>query len=323
LDVIVNPKFAIEKRDIDDFLAEFGPFNGRYVPGYPKNWLEALKDQIDEMSDKELPPVKRIALGRRIATEIPLCIARVDWPWQQEKSWEWNLRNQPRITSAAIVVGNALDPSPYRSWSECVGEIRESRRRTWGFVGTAIEYITSCSSLLRLSPVGYLIDRYFDPISSENEPIIRKMFALMNGSACGGLEIITRRNACKRLGQHGALPNMSLNEIKNAADNMYRAELPGGRYLKIHFVTEGAPNGTDLRLHDRFFLTKHGAINFGQGFAIRKAKRIQMNAHVVDKSHHSILKDTYVDGVARHSEGLPRKPRIAYPLNVETIEIVR
>ena len=46
--VLVDPRFAIKWRDIDDFLGEFGPFNGRYVPRYPSDWGLQLKKYVYE-----------------------------------------------------------------------------------------------------------------------------------------------------------------------------------------------------------------------------------------------------------------------------------
>ena len=47
----------------------------------------------------------------------------------------------------------------------------------------------------------------------------------------------------------------------------------------------------------------------------------QQNAFVLDKGHHAVLKQTYIDGVARHAERLPKLPKIAYPRGVNSFVI--
>ncbi len=74
-------------------------------------------------------------------------------------------------------------------------------------------------------------------------------------------------------------------------------------------------------MHDRFFMTKHGAINFGQGFLVVSQRQPMQNAFVVDKNHHSLLKEVYINGVARYSEKLPKISNLPYPKGVTTIEL--
>jgi len=114
---------------------------------------------------------------------------------------------------------------------------------------------------------------------------------------------------------------MNDEEIQSLLWRIYREVLPKDRELKLHLVAEGKSGEHVLRLHDRFFLTGHGAINFGQGFFVLKQPLPQQNAYVLDKDHHLLLKHTYIDGVARYGERLPRLPRVAYPRGVNSFVI--
>jgi hypothetical protein len=60
---------------------------------------------------------------------------------------------------------------------------------------------------------------------------------------------------------------MTESEIYNQLSHIYGDVIPSHRYLKLHIVYEG---GGELDLHDRFFLTMHGSINFGRGYRFRK-----------------------------------------------------
>ena len=94
------------------------------------------------------------------------------------------------------------------------------------------------------------------------------------------------------------------------------------RSLCLHLVTED-PARDGLRMHDRFLLTRHGAINFGHGFLVLNQRQPQMNAHIVDQEHHKILKSTYIDGVSRHKEKIPQNPAVACPFSVTTFQVSR
>lgn len=119
----------------------------------------------------------------------------------------------------------------------------------------------------------------------------------------GGFSSSEFNNACKEL-----------NEI-------YGPRIPKSRKLFFHFVKEDRPGGSYLRMHNRYFLTKHGAIDFGQGYEIQNQVIPQMDAYIIDRAHHNVLASTYIDGVCRYSEKLKQKAGIAYPIQVQTCSI--
>ncbi len=317
--VLVDPLFALEARDIDDFLAEFGPFNGRYVPRYPSDWAARLRAHLEDLSVSN--PVKRKAMVERLRCEANLCTVPVGWKWQSDRSWRWNVEQQSPAKENLLVVGDALDPEPFRSWSDAVDEIRGTRRRSWPFHGAVEEYLDACEPLLINSPTAYLIDPYLDVFSQVGEMLLGSVFAAVTGSRCYSIQIISRRSACGSRGRPEDAPPMSDEEIQSQLDMIYRDVLPKDREMQLHLVSEGRAGERWLRLHDRFFLTTHGAINFGQGFFVLKQPLPQQNAYVLDRDHHMVLKRTYIDGVARWSERLPRVPGVAYPKDVNSFKL--
>jgi hypothetical protein len=317
--VLVDPHFALEARDVGDFLAEFGPFNGRYVPRYPSDWSARLRAHLEDLSVSN--PVKRKAMEERLRSEAYLCTVPVGWKWQSERSWRWNVEQQSPAKENQLVVGDAVDPEPFRAWPDALEEIRETRRRSWPFHGSVDEYLDACTPLLINSPTAYLIDPYLDPFSEVGEVLLGAVFAAVKGSRCYSIQIITRRSACGSRGRPEDAPPMSDEGIQSQLDMIYGDALPKDREMRLHLVSEGRAGERWLRLHDRFFLTTHGAINFGQGFFVLKQPLPQQNAFVLDKGHHMVLKCTYIDGVARWNECLPRLPGVAYPKDVNSFKL--
>lgn len=319
--VVVNPRFAIEWRDVSDFLAEFGPHNGRYVPRYPSDWAAQLVDHVKNELAQE--PVRRAAILERLRKgEGQLCTAPAQWPWEEAQSWAQNVELALHDEPSPIVVGDALDPSPFFAWSDAVDKIRETRRRSWPFHGTIKEYVDFCRPLLVNSPSAYLIDPYLDLFTDLAENLIRSLFAVAKGSRCYALEIITRRASCARELRPKDSPPLSFREIEDRMMKTYRNWIPKDRTLKLHLVEEGPSDADTLRLHDRFFMTTHGSIQFGQGFKSGNKKLPQQNAFITERDHHAQLKRTYIDGVARHADRLPKALGVSYPVSVSTAAVV-
>jgi len=319
--VVVSPNFPLEWRDVDDFLGEFGPFNGRYVPRYPNDWVEKLRHHVADIDSQKLPPLERAALFERLRRELALCTTPVSWVWDDSKSWGSNVQTVLNAIREAKVVGDALDPSPFENWSRLAADIKRSRFRSWAFHGLVSEYAHQCSPLLLNSPAAYMIDPFLDPFAEACENLLLCFFDLIKGSKCYRVDLITRQSACG--GRERSEPKtwMKESEIQDSLNRIYRQRVPKDRSLLVHLVQEAPPHQEGLLMHDRFFMTMHGAINFGQGFMKVSQKQPMQNAFVVDKDHHAILKEMYINGVARFSEKLPKKTNTPYPKYVSTFVV--
>lgn len=317
--VLVDPWFASESRDLIDFLGEFGPFNGRYVPRYPSDWTSRLRKHIEDLSIKD--PVKRQAMLERLRREAPLCTVPVGWKWKDGQTWRNNVKECLPQHAQPLIVGDAYDPEPFKAWVDALEEIRETRKRTWPFHGAISEFVESCLPLLLNSPAAYLIDPYLDLFSDMGEMLLRTLLDASKGSKCYSIQIITRRGACGSYGRANDASYMSDSDISSSLRQIYKNILPKDRELLLHLVSDSVPGEHGLRMHDRFFLTIHGAINFGQGFFMLKQPLPQQNAFVLDKEHHAVLKQTYIDGVTRYAERLPKVPKIPYPKGVNSFAV--
>lgn len=312
--VIADPQFAVQPRDVDDFLSEFGPHNNRYIPRFPSDWASQLRQRAEELTPKD--PVKRQALLERIRREASLCTVPVGWKWDGECTWRSNVQKGVPNYSSRLVVGHGVEPEPFLPWAKALEAIRETRQRSWRFRGSIADYLESCLPLLLNSPACYLIDPYLDVFSEDGEMLLRSLYDRAKGSQCYSIQVITRRSIRKPVIPKKDPPQMTDQEVIDMLKRTYKGILPKDREIQLHLVTEAKSGAHGLRLHDRFFLTKHGAISFGHGFLVAKQPQPQQNAFAVDRDHHLALKQTYIDGVARFSERLPKVSGIPYPKHV-------
>lgn len=320
---VVSPAFAIEWRDVDDFLGEFGPYNGRYVPRFPKDWLEQLRHHLDDVDANQLPPKERAALFERLRRELLHCTSPTNWAWDPAKSWSENLLSTSNSVAEDLIAGDALDPTPFKTWSQIAGEVKRTRNRTLNFNGLFSSYVSLCKPLLLNAPSAFLIDPYLDPFSDDFENLLHLFFDLISGSKCYNIELITRRQACGDRNRMEPRDWMMDPEIQQKLKDIYGPRLPKDRQLRVHLVHEGRKDDEALILHDRFFLTNHGAINFGHGFRISSQAKTMQNAFIVDRPHHENLKEIYINGVARFLEHLPKRSEITYPKSVTTLSLMR
>lgn len=318
--VFADPQFAIEHRDIVDFLTEFGPFNGRYVPRYPYDWPKRLREHVESFG--LLMPVKRQAMLERIRREAVLCTEPVKWQWNEEKSWSENIKENARGNHNPIIVGSALDPTPFLSWGEVLDDIRNTRQRSWLFSGEIATYVKACLPLLVNSPSAYIVDPFLDPFSNRAENLVRSLFSKVKGISGYAIELITRVNSCSSTSKIWNSSPISLFDIEKSLDKIYKPFVPKGNSLKLHLVFEGREAGA-FKLHDRFFITKYGALSFGQGFQSTTSdlNLNPVNAFVVDREHHALLIHTYINGVARYTETLPKRQGDVYPNGVNSFVI--
>lgn len=314
--VVVHPAFAIEWRDVDDFRGEFGPYNGRYVPRYPATWLAECLSHLEGL---DLKPVERTRLLETARHELRHCTTPGDATWPDPTAWEASAQQFLKAHPQALVVGNAMDPQPFNAWPQSVRQVRESRRRSWAYRGTVGEYLSACKPLLVNAPAAYMIDPYLDPLAPSVEDLLRSIFEVAKGSRCYQLHIVTRRQACGGKADAPEAEWLTDQEILAKLKELYAVRVGKGRSLVVHLVKRGRPSSDNLRLHDRFFLTNFGAISFGRGFVLPEQEHAQETAHVVDRDLHERLKQQYIDGVARHREGLPRVAGIPYPAEVTSL----
>jgi hypothetical protein len=312
----ISPNFSLELRDVQDFVAELGPFNGQYAIKFPRNWVQEFQKHI-----QQLQPVERQA-AKTMLDRVSLSLIDTNLTYNASLDWASNIQQNTGKSKFQSIVGDALDPSPFKSWVQALPDIRESKVRTWKFSGKWNDYFAAIEPLLLMSPAAYMVDRYFDPCDQNAENIITSILDKIKGSRCYELHIITRPSRFNRKfhEQNNSVKDHFTTESFKIAcrklDEIFKPRIIKDRPLIFHFVKEDNPGGAFLRMHNRYFLTKYGAIDFGQGFEIQSQSVPQMDAYIVDKEHHKNLCMTYINGVGQHADNLPKRQGIAYPLQV-------
>ena len=314
----ISPNFFIELSDIKELVGEYGPFNGRYIAKYPNRWLTEFDVHI-----KNLRPVDQLT-AKKYREFLKYSLVQEGAKYEEDLNWAENAKKNLFPKGITHIVGDCLDPSPFRSWKESLDEIRDTRQRSWRITGSWGDYISLIEPLLLNAPKAVIVDRYFDPCSYDSQDILKSIFEKIKGSKCYEVNIVTRKSAFDEFSikDEKLREKRPANEIVDLLNSIYSNIIPKERFLKFHFVDEDKPGREHLRMHNRYFLTNNGGIDFGQGFTIVNSPAPQVDAYVIDKPHLAILKETYFNGVCRLAEDLPKQKGIAYPIDVLT-HIVR
>jgi len=310
----VSPQFFIESRDIDDFVSEFGPYSGRYVVRHPQGWMKAFLNHL-----KDLSPIEQDR-ARAYAERIKHALIDTRFPYGEDKSWAENVQALQSKVNFEYIVGDALDPAPFKCWVEALPDIRKSRQGSFEIRGALSEYLEAFNPLLLISPAVYIVDAYFSPLNDDEEYILRAIFERIKGSRCFDVHIITRDVTSLSRDSERFMPR---DELDDRFAKHYAQIIPKERNLFLHLVDDRKKDCIHLRLHNRFFLTRFGALDFGPGLKLFNDAVPQIQGYVVQEKTHNNHKATYIDGVARHAERLPRLSHIAYPRCVSTIKVSR
>lgn len=311
---LISPAYCWDSRDIFTLIAEFGPYSGRYVYQYPQEWKSKLEQHITELN---LSPVEEAQAKRLISRELDTALLGVKAKFDDAMPWEKNVGTVERFAHVPLVVGSAVEPMGYKAWVEALPEIYDSRRRSWFIGGALNDYLTTIEPLLQKSPAGYMVDRHFDPLDNGSYHFLVKLLEKIRTTSCYELHLITRYKA---INEDRTAP-LSSQQIQSELLDRYSEKVPSGRKLIFHFVEEDREGGSMLRMHNRYFLTKHGAIDFGIGFKLITQQHKQISVHVVDKPAHEILKATYIDGVTRFDARLPKNKTALHPIHVDSIVV--
>lgn len=309
---LINPSYCLDSRDVIDLLSEFGPYEGRYVYQFPDDWLHRL-----EMHIEQLEPVERLKIKELIRSRMDDSLYKVKASYAETEPWEINVRSNKRFTNVPIVVGDAIDPMGFKTWIEALPLIHGTRQRSWHIGGSWSDYLKAIEPLLLKAQACYLVDRHFNPLSIESSDLLLALLERVQRSSCYKVHVITRYKAITEK----SITNEMRVDVDSQIRHVYSSRIPAGRELLFHFVKEDKEGGSALRMHNRYFLTNNGAIDFGIGFKVLSQAHKQIAVHIVDKPLHQDLKAYFIDGVTRFSEKLPVKASAIRPISVDTISL--
>lgn len=298
----VSPQFYESLRDISDFLAEFGPYNGRYVANYPANWESQFLEQLSDLSTMDQKKAKEL-LNRYKIDGIQATLIEKNLSFNNLVSWSKNVENlQKENAFNDVVAGTYDDDGVFKKWSEKILDLQANRSRNTLVRGSADENISIIEPLLRKGPAAYFIDPYFRPNDDPSINFIKRLFHKVFNSDCYQIAFYIRKSHALPKEKNGD-DCYTLDEYKDKLIDIYQGSqsIPKNRSLTFHLVDEVSEKNLtqdDTRLHNRFFLTKYGAIDFGKGFSPLSHKTAQIPVYLVERGPHLELVNLFISDKA-------------------------
>jgi hypothetical protein len=288
----VSPRFFFDERDLADLFYEFGPYNGRYVSNYPSDWIKELREHLNDI-EKNLSTLEKLRaneLIRKFSECLLVDNNRLDY--NSQISWSLNVRNEINKDRNVFtdVIGDVYENDPeFKTWREKINQYREDRTRDSLTKVSIAEYIKILRPLLRISPAAYIIDPYFRPTEPREISFLGRLFEQTSQSRCYKICLFLRKSEALLI-NHQKKERFTIEEYQSQLQDSLARHIPKGKSLIINLVTEGS-----VRLHNRYFLTKFGGIDFGKGFNFDNNEKSLIPAYLMDKKTHFPLVDMFIN----------------------------
>jgi hypothetical protein len=291
----VSPRFCATSRDLDDLLSEYGPYQGRYISNYPKSWKRELLEHLSDIKVIKLAAQKQL-LNPYNENGIEPLLMDDSYPWQEGLTWTKNVEELQKNNKFNEVIGDVYDPAPFDIFENVIPRIKQNRKRSTTLHGRLGEYIHLIKPLLKKGPAAYLIDPYFQALSPSGESFISRIFENISKSNCFNVHIFTREvNALeKKSNRQKDKPKdfYSFKEYELLVKESLSKFNKGNKGFYLHLVDD---KDKTPELHNRFFLTKYGGIDFGRGFDHFDYETAQISVYIVDREHHLNLVDWFIN----------------------------
>jgi hypothetical protein len=292
----VSPRFFFDTRDLRDLFGEFGPYNGRYISNYPESWIENLRAHL---KDVELSTIEHLKANQLLTKYKDSILVDAKYKYDETLSWTNNVKAlQERKTFNDVIADVYESDETFQTWQEKSQDFRENRSRSTLLKGNIGENVAVIKPLLKKGPAAYIIDPYFRPTEDTSIAFLSKLFEEISNSACFRIVLYIRKSLAliKNLDVINAEKSIwSIKEYEQELTTYLGRFIPAGKSLIVKLVDERSRSEENLILHNRFFLTKFGAIDFGKGFDRFNYSLAQIPVHIVDKAVHLQLADWYID----------------------------
>ncbi len=292
----VSPRFFFDTRDLGDLLGEFGPYNGRYISNYPESWIEKLRAHL---KDVELSTIDQLKANQLLTKYKDSILVDANYKYDETKTWTNNVKAlQEKKTFNDVIADVYETDEAFQTWREKSLDFRENRSRSTLLKGNIGENVAVIKPLLKKGPAAYIIDPYFRPTEDTSVAFLSKLFEEISNSKCFKIIIYTRKSLALIKNPNAVNAQKSLltlQEYENELKTNISRFIPNGKSLVVNLVDERSRSDESLILHNRFFLTKFGAIDFGKGFDRFNYSLAQIPVHIVDKDVHLQLVDWFID----------------------------
>lgn len=230
------------------FLDAFGPWKGRFLAEYPREWKKMVYNALDAAG---CPNVEKSRIEVRLRQiDKRTLVLRPDALWDGTKSWVENaLAEHEREPFRAIIARVAQAGRPHVLNAADVDEREALWRADQGglVVRDPASIVRAIALLLAKSSRVLLIDPYF--------------------RADQGDKLLALRAICRPLAPRGIPLELHFADEARGYEPCIRDarralpdELPSGMHVTMHCWIERAGGA---RLHNRFLLTDVGGVQFG------------------------------------------------------------
>lgn len=269
----IAPNYAESVRDLEDLAAEFGPFKGRFLYKAPRDWINIAIEEIETNPKLDVVSTAKLKeFKRRIESQGYLVN-----PWGKVETRDWadavaSQREKGHQFEYVVKHRDSPEPDDALSWEDCFSDLRDPdhAKHQWVIQGRIAEYREAMQPLLYNASNVFLIDRFFDPLSSGMHLLKFVLHDLKAISRCSTLNIISEKRSVDPESAEQYFADLEQSLIAE-----YEGSRPKNFILKWHILWNDKRfierDSSYFEAHDRYFLTNQGGIQLGNGFETRKA----------------------------------------------------
>lgn len=258
------------------FLDAFGPWKGRFIAKYPRNWKKLVYDVV-----KDRPNIEKKRIEQRLsAMTDSVFYSRVGTHYDGTKSWFANATiEHNRCCFHAIITEEPSNDSNVINGTEV-----DEQCHLWRVDSGKIvprdpgHFVTIIKMLLIASEEIAIIDPYFQSGRlGKVQPLVE---------ICK----ITANRQCS-IQVHFSEHHVAYREAKRSAETALPSKLPEGAKVSLHCWNErkGGP-----RLHNRFIITNIGGVQFGDSVEAGDEGQ-EDRITILDENSHRLIWSQFIE----------------------------
>lgn len=268
-------------------LGYFGPFAGRYLAAYPKDWFQLTEAAFSQLGDLDRERVK--TLWRR-AREGSAILSRPNLSWEHGKSWIENAVTHA-IAKPPVFHGLvARESSPGGTVPIfAVEELELSPTAEERVDGTPEEYARVCRTLLVISPEIHLVDPFLDVTKRDVCEVLKALLGVAAIGRCRGIKMWVRYSQVVGTKE----VTTALGDIESRLRELAAvARLASGVQMTYDLLRD---EDRRCKMHGRYLLSVKGGIRLDQGFQCLPNHR-KVDVGPIGKRAYEEIASTYLDG---------------------------
>ena len=295
----LHPQFFEDWSQFREIISNYGSYKGRYLADFPaNNWQHQVIDfAAEHMNDIDAAKLRRI-LDRYCPNGIHSMLINLGWEYDSDNSWRMNTDKYKANKTFRNTVPSVFERDKSVTFEDIIFDLTCDDNASTSVSGKTGEYIELIRPLLKKGPAAYFIDPYCWPLEDGYRNFIKRVIEESLNSDCYRLYFYSRFNEYGERGPSGVELTRRYREkiIEEFQPSMRRGKI---EELVFHFVNDSKKKP---ELHNRYFLTKYGAIDFGKGFGQFNLRTTAIEVQAVQRNNHEKLRGFYIDNKAEFSE---------------------